>query len=198
MDSLTSIIQSNAADTTIVQAKINLVWYYRSRDNEKGIKLGKELIAEALNMSYKKGTGWAYNALGSVYLYGRNYPLAAENYIRALAIFEPLKDSIELTSLYNNLAQVYSDQLNFPLALSFFQKSLAIKRAIKDKAGMASTYNNIGVIYARQEQYNKADVMFKQSLKLEKELRRTRGTAESYQCLGNVACYQKKFIQASR
>ncbi len=197
IDSLNREIASDMADTIKLQAKLNLVWYYRSRDNKKGIELGKKYLDQAIKMNYKRGIGWAYTHLGVVYAYGRNNPMAVENYIKALKVFEPLKDSAELPSIYNNLALVYSDQMNFDAALMYYEKSLAIKKAGNKKKGIAATLSNIGVLYGRQEKYEKASKLFKEALVLEKELGLARSIAESYQSLGNVACYTKKYNEAA-
>lgn len=197
IDSLNREIASDMADTIKLQAKLNLVWYYRSRDNKKGIELGKKYLDQAIKMNYKRGIGWAYTHLGVVYAYGRNNPMAVENYIKALKVFEPLKDSAELPSIYNNLALVYSDQMNFDAALMYYEKSLAIKKAGNKKKGIAATLSNIGVLYGRQEKYEKAAKLFKEALVLEKELGLARSIAESYQSLGNVACYTKKYNEAA-
>ena len=88
-------------------------------------------------IGYKKGLGKYYNGLGLFYMNnGRNYPLAEENYLKALKIRTEIGDLDGVGWTYNNMGLMYGGEGNVLESIKSHTKAIKVREEIGDKKGM--------------------------------------------------------------
>src|SRR5665213_1639024 len=148
IDSLLTLIKIDKEDTNKVNHLNTLCKQYRLiGEYDKGIVNGKQALALAQNLGFKKGIANSYNNIGLIYYSQGNYPEALKNYFASLKIREEIKDKQGIANSYNNIGNIYYSQGNYPEALKNYFSSLKIREEIKDKKGIATSYNNLSLIH---------------------------------------------------
>jgi len=97
--------------------------------------------------------------------------LAIENYLKALFIFERLKDSESISIINSSIAALYFAEEKYDKAITFFNKAIEISTQDKDSTGMAIDYANLGETEYKAGKYLDAQT----HLKLAKKIARKKG-----------------------
>jgi tetratricopeptide (TPR) repeat protein len=197
IDSLLSLIKSDAADTNKVKHLYGACNEYRViGEYGKGLSYGKQALALAQNLSFKKGIVNSYNNIGNIYYVQGNYPEALANHFASLKIKEEINDKQGIGVSYNNIGIIYSAQGNYAEALKYYNQVLRIQTETKDKYGVASAYNNIGVVYEHKGNNAEALKNYFLSLKVKEEIGDTYGVASEYNNIGNIYSNQGKYAES--
>ena len=81
-------------------------------------------------------------------------------YLRALKLFEKLKDKPGEAMMLNRIGTVYSNQDNAEKGLEYYLKSLDIYKTLKDHKEMSNPLNAIGLYYEHIGNHVKALAYF--------------------------------------
>ncbi len=133
-----------------------------------------------------------YHNLGEFYRLKGSYTNAIENSLKALAIWEKLKDEDVLSKKAATLANIgifYTEQHDFSKALIYYNKALEIDKKQGDKKGLAADMGNMAILYAEQNDYEKALEFFLSAIKINEELGNKKGIASK---LGNIGIIYKR------
>jgi len=135
-------------------------YYY----NEKAYEIAKEY-----SLPDKEGRA-LYN-FGLIQTEMGETNLAIENYLKALFIFERLKDSESISIINSSIAALYFAEEKYDKAITFFNKAIEISTQDKDSTGMAIDYANLGETEYKAGKYLDAQT----HLKLAKKIARKKG-----------------------
>ena len=150
IDSLFRILEEQKEDTNKVKKYLELSKIFLNEGNNiqvlKYASLAKDL---STSINFQKGEANSYNLMGIACKEMGRYPESTNNYLKALAIAEKLKNNRLLFNIYDNLGNLSSDQGEFDKALIYYSKALKIN---PDPGGKRyiQTFNNIGTVYAEK------------------------------------------------
>jgi tetratricopeptide (TPR) repeat protein len=135
------------------------------------------------------GIAKSMSNIGLVYQEQGDYPMALDNYFKALKMFEVLENKKGIANNTNNIGLVYKSQGNNPKALDYFLKALKMYEELGYKNGIAYNTGNIGNVYEAQGEYSKALDYYSQALKMNEELGDKNGIAVN---TGNIGVIYKE------
>ncbi|MEK8180304.1 tetratricopeptide repeat protein [Flavobacterium buctense] len=142
----------------------------------------------------QKGLAKALGSIGIVFSEQSNYAKALQYYLKAVKIYEQIKEEEKCAKLYNNIGVVYQSQSADFKALEYFIKTQKIQEKLKD-ANIGITYTNIGNGYLKQNNLPKAfDYYTKAKMALEKNPN-PRALGEWY---NNIGLYYKTAKQTNK
>ncbi len=132
--------------------------FYQSGNSYRSVgKLQKSLDAFfksaeiASQISYPKGEGTAFMAIGDVYSVLNNFNNSESYYLKAIDILrQEVNDSILLGSALLNAGDGYFNNQQYNKALKCFEESGSIFKNIDYEIGTAYNLGNIGIVYAEQ------------------------------------------------
>lgn len=154
--------------------------------------IADSFLQAALPIAVKTGDrsfeGNIYNNLGMSYYDKFDYQKSLQHYLKALSIFEELKQETKYASTLNNIANLYFTLKDPDKALNYHLQSLAISRKLEEKSKIASSLYNIGLVYIDKGDALKALSYFQESLQLAKEINHKVGQAMLYLSIGK--CYR--------
>lgn len=157
----------------------------------------KDYAQQCLSISeridYKKGVGNAYNGIGLIYMAKQNYPLALENYQKALRTRTMIGDKVGMAWTYNNMGMLYGNESAPAEAIKWHTKSLKLKQEIGDKVGAASQYGKIGHLYVGLGKIPEALNNYLHALKIGEENGDKKQISVSYSDIGNVYSIQGNY-----
>ncbi len=186
IDSLLKELPKQKEDTNKVNLLNNLSLDYSSIDPDEGIKYGKQGVALAHKINWKKGLEAVNSTLGSNYQTKTDYSEALKYHFKALKMAEEMGDKTGVARNSSNIGIVYCRQSKYSTALEYFFSALRMAEDLGDRKGIAATSGNIGVVYKTQGDYPKALEYYFKSLKMNEELGRKSGIATNNGNIGRV------------
>jgi len=143
----------------------------------------------------KIGLARAYGSIGIVFSEQNNYAKALQYHLKAVKIYEEIKDDAKVARIYNNIGIVYKSQKEEFKALEYFIKAEKIQQKIGDKT-VGITTTNIGNIYLKEKDYAKAFEYYSKAEAIFAKNPDARGLGELYNSLGTYYKETGKFLQA--
>jgi tetratricopeptide (TPR) repeat protein len=144
-----------------------------------------DLVTDLKNSSkIKNGLARAYGSVGIVFSEQSNYAKALQYHLKAVRIYEEMKDGARTARIYNNIGIVYQALKEDFKALDYFTRA----QKLQEKAGdvtVGITTTNIGNIYLRQKNYSKAFEYYTKSKNTFDKSSDARGLGELYNNLGS-------------
>jgi len=86
--------------------------------------------------------------------------------LKALEIFESLKDSTGVASMYNGLGNRYSELDQYDKSLAYYEKAAHLNQKLYRTPNLSGNYGNIGMLYIHLEQTENALKYLQKSLAL--------------------------------
>jgi tetratricopeptide (TPR) repeat protein len=184
IDSMLAQLPKSKEDTNKVMLLNDLSLAYYSINPDEGLKFGKQGLALAEKLNWKKGTAYAYKVIAGNYGYGKSdYPQALEYSFKSLQQFTETGDKMGTAKILGDIGVVYWFQSDYPKALKYYFDALRLNEEQGIKNEIAATLCNIGIVYNSQGDYPKAlDYMLKAN-KIDEELGNKSGVAAN---LGNI------------
>lgn len=142
----------------------------------------------------QKGLAKALGSIGIVFSEQSNYAKALQYYLKAVKIYEQIKDEEKCAKLYNNIGVVYKSQSADFKALEYFIKTQKIQEKLKD-ANIGITYTNIGNGYLKQNNLSKAFDYYSKAKTALEQHPNPRALGEWY---NNIGLYYKVTRQADK
>ncbi|PCJ94793.1 MAG: hypothetical protein COA50_10390 [Flavobacteriaceae bacterium] len=197
VDSLLQLVQiSSVQDTTRLKAYNDLGIQYALSNPV----LAREYINKALDISQqiasKRGASGAYNCLGVVDYYQKDYDSALTNFKKAWAINVELEHLWGQAAALNQIGAVYNLQDNYREAIQSFQKAGLIFKSMNDSLALAKSIQNIGVSYSRMAHHSKAIASYLEAVQLYEKMNNKEGMGRSYMHLGVILNKQKEYKNA--
>jgi tetratricopeptide (TPR) repeat protein len=98
--------------------------------------------------------------LGRYYTRLGQHDTAMENYFKALAYSEEIKDNPLISRTYNIIGSGYYFKKDIPMALRYYKKALNVNRESLSEETTADLHNNIALIYTDQGKLDSAESYF--------------------------------------
>lgn len=146
------------------------------------------------NIDKQKGLAKALGSIGIVFSEQSNYSKALQYYLKAVKIYEQIKDEEKSAKLYNNIGIVYKSQQADFKALEYFIKAQKIQEKRNDP-NIGITYTNIGNGYMNQDNLPKA---FEYYGKAKSSLDRNPNPRALGEWYNNVGLYYKASRQTDK
>ena len=184
IDSLTKQLAKAKDDTNKVMMLNDLSLTYYSIDPDEGLKFGKQGLALAEKLKWKRGMAYAYKVIAGNYGYGKSdYAQALKFSLQSLQKFREIGDSKGTAKILGDIGVLYWFQSDYPNALKYYFDALRIHEQIGVKNEIAATLCNIGIVYNSQEDHAKALEYMLKANKIDEELGNKSGMAAN---LGNI------------
>ncbi len=211
IDSLLTLLKTDKPDTTKVKHLNALGWALMNQNPDTAIILGNQaldIITPIPSLEFpsaKKEIGGlrvralraqTLGNLGNYYEFKGDYLNALRYSLKALQIYEELKNKKGIGSSLSEIGNVYSDQGDYPKALDYDFKTLKIEEELGDKNGIADALGNMGIVYDKQMEYQKALDYYFKALKLKEELQDKNGIETNFGNIGTVFYEQKDYLKA--
>ena len=156
---------------------------------------GSSINSESVTI-YKKLAIRALIEIGIEYFYQSNYPLALENYFRALELSESINDIDLISECASEIGIVYKNQGKYEEALKFDKKALKYAEMGTDTSWIASCLVNNGSIYYQKGYYTVALKNYLKALKIFEFLGHKRRIEACYLNIGKVYYEQNDLDKA--
>ncbi|MGN6264068.1 MAG: tetratricopeptide repeat protein [Ginsengibacter sp.] len=157
IDSLLRQLPRANEDSNKVKLLIDLSHTYYSINPDEGLKYGKQGLALAEKLDWKKGMANACRTIAGNYGYGKSdYPAALKYSSQALQLFREIGDKTGTARILGDMGVVLWYQSNYPEALKYYFDALRLNEELGNKADIAATLTNIGIVYNSQQDYQKA------------------------------------------
>lgn len=114
----------------------------------------------------QEGMAAAYNNIGAIHHYDKNYPKALEHYKRSMQIRRSMGNDRSVAQLLNNFGTVFEDMGQHDSAMFYHRRSLAVWERIKDSSWVAVCLSNIGSCYTRSGQEDSARYFLQRAMEL--------------------------------
>jgi len=157
IDSLLQQLPKGSEDTNKVKLLIDLSHTSYSINPDEGLKFGKQGLALAEKLDWKKGIANACRTIAGNYGYGKSdYATALKYSFQALEQFKEIEDKTGTARILGDIGVVYWYQSDYPNALKYYFDALRINEQLNNKPDVAATLCNIGIVYNSQKEYKKA------------------------------------------
>jgi len=130
-----------------IDEEIEIAWKERTNNLRKSYYIALSLLEEAETVGYQKGIAGACKVLGYCYWRFSDYASSLSFSLRAIEIYQKLKDKEGEADALNSVGAVYMFQKEHQKRLACNLECLRLRTEIKDLEGVASTQNNIGETY---------------------------------------------------
>ena len=187
IDSLLGQLPKANEDTNKVKLLIDLSHTYYSINPDEGLKFGKQGLALAEKLDWKKGMANACRTIAGNYGYGKSdYATALKYSLQALQQFQEIGDKTGTARILGDIGVVYWYQSDYPNALKYYFDALRINEELDNKADIAATLCNIGIVYNSQKEYQKALDYITKANKIDEELGNKTGIAANLGDIGEL------------
>ncbi|HRI25212.1 MAG TPA: sensor histidine kinase [Ferruginibacter sp.] len=123
---------------------------------DESLQLCERTLQLAIRKKDRKEIGYAYTAIGLVYVNKSFYQRALENYFLAVNHLEAMNDTSSLCRLYDRISGCYYPLKLYEKSLEYEEKSLNCVEGIDDTSRIRNACFNIGLVLKELGQYNKA------------------------------------------
>ncbi|PCH96252.1 MAG: hypothetical protein COB85_03685 [Bacteroidetes bacterium] len=193
VDSLKSVIKSDAHDTSKVQALNDLVGQLIYANPDTALLLAKEASILSNKLKYVDGQIISYHNIGYVHYVQSNYDKALANWNITLKLRKEKGDQKGMSASYIWIGNLYQSQSDYAKALASQLKALKIAEGLENKQYMAYCYNNIGVIHKKQSDFPLALEFYFKALKMNEELDDKRGMSACFNNIGIIYNDQQNY-----
>lgn len=125
-----------------------------------------------------------------------NFETALSYYLKALPVFEKLKDQKNLAGIYSDLGRLYNSNNDYKKSISFYLKAVSTAENLMDTSLIAKTYSNIGTTYERMQEDEMAIAFYTKGMELSKVLQDSLKLAQNLLNIGNVYTKLKDYPKA--
>jgi tetratricopeptide (TPR) repeat protein len=187
IDSLLHQLPKANEDTNKAKLLIDLSHTYYSINPDEGLKYGKQGLALAEKLDWKKGMANACRTIAGNYGYGKSdYPMALKYSSQALQWFRETGDKTGTARILGDMGVVYWYQSNYPEALKYYFDALRINEELGNKPDIAATLCNIGIVYNSQQDYQNALEYITKANKIDEALGNKSGIAANLGDIGEL------------
>jgi tetratricopeptide (TPR) repeat protein len=187
IDSLLNETAKAKEDTNKVKLLIDFSHTYYSINPDEGLRFGKEALALAEKLNWKKGVGNASRTIAGNYGYGKSdYTTALTYSFRALQQFKEIGDKLGTAKILGDIGVEYWYQSDYPNALKYYFDALRLNEEIGNKPDIAATLCNIGIVYNSQQDYRKALDYISKANEIDEEMGNKSGMAANLGDIGEL------------
>jgi tetratricopeptide (TPR) repeat protein len=196
IDSLKSIISSDAPDTLKMHGYYELAYEYLNIDLDSAQYFAETNLKKYGTNKNKLLLGDAYAALGTVYGYKRDFENSLVNFKKSFEYLKLTDNKNAIAKAHFNIGLIYYYTSKYEQAAQEYISSLKILEEIKDNKTLPSIYSGLGGIYKDMRSYDEAMRYYQKAMKMHSENKDSAGIASSYNNIGTVLDFQGKLDEA--
>ena len=197
VDSLLGIVKdSKQPDTTKIKAYNDLGFQYAPSAPKLALSYIQKALDKSEQLGIKRGAAGAFNCIGIVYFYQKEYDSALIYYRKALNINKELKHSWGQASALHQIGTVKNLQYNYQEAIQSFQEAGDIFVSTGDSLSFTKSVENIGVSYNIMGHKPKAIAHFLEAIKLYTAIDDVPGIGRGYYHLSTILIAQEDYQKA--
>jgi len=166
IDSLRSIVETEAKDTAMVSTLNNLGLELLNQGNiDESLKYSEKARDLSTELGYIKGKALSLKQIGNANYYKGNFLEVFDYWTQSLQNFEIIKDSIGISNILSNLGIIYFSQGSNAKAIDYLLRSLTIAEKLKHPLRISTALLNIAMVYGDSPQdWDKALSYYEQAL----------------------------------
>ena len=196
-DSLKKILDRNdLADTLRINTLNALAFELRHNMPDQSLTYGREALTLSKSIQYLKGKGEAYTQIGISYTIMGDYPVALENLLKALPIFDSVNQVSFKATAINNIGNIYQLQGDLNNARKYFEEGLKLRLNLRDTASLYKSYTSLAIVYKEQLQFDSALYFFRMNLTLATRQNDIKKISAASNNIGLIFRNQKKYDSA--
>jgi tetratricopeptide (TPR) repeat protein len=177
------VLLHSKQDTGRVNALNRLAWQLMYQETDTSVILGKEALALAEKLKWKKGIAISCSQLGTFSELTGDLANALQYDQRNLDLRIELKERKNLIGAYANLAGAYDDLGNAPKAVQYYLTALSMAEQDNDSGSIALVHGNLGLLYERQLDHTNAFLNYNAAVRILDKENNPSGLANN---LGNL------------
>jgi signal transduction histidine kinase/DNA-binding response OmpR family regulator len=132
-------------------------YYFVTGNARKSLEYLHQSLVISEENNFEKLMAEAYNRSGHAFKALNIYQDAISNYLKALRIFETMKDEqATVARIFNDMGTVYQRTDDYEDALNYFNRALKINTNRQDTVGVLVNTLNIGVIHQKKGNFEEA------------------------------------------
>lgn len=179
-----------------IAAKLKGIYEHRKSNFQTAIVYYKESLSIFLDLNIPIEVGKANLNIATSYNSLNDYVNSIQYALKALKIFEQLKDYNGQGRVLNLLGISSSAQKDYKEALKYFKEYNALVKNIRDTVEIATSYNNIGSTYQQLNKPDSAIYYLKLSSQLHLKKGNINGLGSNYENIGGIYNDKKDFRNA--
>ncbi len=156
IDSLEFKLKNAPNDSVKAKLMVDLAWHLKFDSAQVAQKLLEDALILSKELNLPPLIGKTYNQLGVVHSIHGDYIGSINYYIKALEIFEQLKDTSAIAMINNNIGMLFYTEKSFKKAIEHFNKSLAINISHQNWQDVQMNCINMSDSYRNISQYDSA------------------------------------------
>ncbi len=197
VDSLFNQIKSSP-DSLKTRIYLELAHEYIGTDFRKSVAFAKTSLNFAQKTRQRNRQARALDLLGSIYGYQGDYVTALSYKIKALKIYDEVKDLKGEASLSNNIGVLYFRQKKYNEALLYYQKALKYAYVLKDSIMISTYLLNIGEVYYEEGDFDNALEYEQKAYQISLQLELYDNEAYTLGILGKIYFKKGNYTKASQ
>lgn len=138
----------------------------RLGENNVALDLFYKALGRFAKVGEQEGKASAYNNIGAIHHYDKNYAKALEYYKRSMQIRRSLGNDRSVGQLLNNFGTVFEDMGELDSAMFYHRSSLAQWERLRDVSWMAVSLSNMGSCFTRSGQLDSARYFLQRSMEM--------------------------------
>jgi len=154
-----------------IKVMIGLSYHYLRISADSSLIYSNQALDYSIETDNRRGVARGMLMIGSGHNAKGEYSLAIESQLRALEIFEEIKDTAAIGITYNNLATNYHTLGKYSEAINYYQLSTIIAKKQGNSNGIFLTLINIGTIYAEWKKYETSIEHFENACNISLQLK---------------------------
>jgi two-component system, NarL family, sensor kinase len=144
----------NSSET--LQSTLQLAGFYINTNKyDSALIIGQKALNEAQANKNNLMEAKAYHIMGNAYRRLSQYPQAIDHYLKAVTIFEQLKEHKRTALTYSGIAAVFVETSESEKGVQYGEKGIQFAQLSKDPEALAKCYFNTGAAYGvnNEEKY---------------------------------------------
>ncbi|HTA61612.1 MAG TPA: tetratricopeptide repeat protein, partial [Bacteroidia bacterium] len=179
-----------------IDAKYKVTFCYISLEEyDKADSVIQQMLTESTKLKYQKGIGLAYRSLGLINVYTGKYKEAITYHLKALEIWEKIKNKKLWCVSNSDLGIAFYYQENYKKAAYYWENSLETNPN-KSSSDYISNCTNLGQAYVALGNYEKATTCLKKTLAYYANNKKSLNYTNALTGLANIEFKRKNYTEA--
>lgn len=184
-DSLETVLgEHGLPEAEQIEVLNQLGYAYWTVDPAKSVLYGRKALRLASKYSRPAQQAFSYRVIGVAYWALGDYPLALDNMLKSLDLYEAQQDVTGVGNMLMNIGLVYSEQLSYQRAKGYFKRALEAFEETGESGRKATTLSKLASVLTTEESLDQAQEYLYQAIEIHRENGFQYGLAEAYNRLG--------------
>lgn len=197
LDSLKMALNYAELDSTRALINLNICKEYsRVQNGEQGLSHGLKAFDYFQIEGSNEELAEVLYAIAISYGFSNNYQLCIDYNLKALKLYENIKDTTSQGNAHSQIGVAYYYLQNWEKAAEFFTNALKLASLTKNRKGQAKYMNNLGLIFEQNDDFDKALEYYSKSLIIKHEIGDSLSISRSLANMGNIYFEKEEYEKA--